>query len=54
MKTLDTLREALKAVQDALAAHRDGIPYVHPTHGPLTLEEVKYVIVDPALAEASK
>ncbi len=46
---LQTARDALLCVQEALAAFRDGVPYVHPTHGQLSLEEVKYVLVDPAL-----
>jgi methionine synthase II (cobalamin-independent) len=44
--------DALKQVQIALAAHRDGEKYVHPDHpehGEMTLEELKYCVVDPAL-----
>lgn len=43
---------ALDMVQEALAAHRDGSRVIvdHPEHGPITsLEEVKYLIVDPVL-----
>ena len=42
-------REALLQVQNALACDRDGIPYVHPEHGEITLEEVKYLVVDKVL-----
>lgn len=45
------LKSALTVVQTALACHRDNQPYVHPEHGRLALEEVKYLIVDPALGE---
>lgn len=41
--------EALEQVRDALACHRDGETYVHPEHGELCLEEVKYCVVDPVL-----
>lgn len=43
------LAEALTAAWNAIACHRDNVPYVHPVHGTLTLEEVKYLILDPAL-----
>jgi len=46
------MAEALEAAQAAIAAERDGDAYVHPVHGPMTLEEVKYVLIDPALAKA--
>lgn len=42
---------ALSDVQDALAAHRDNMPYVHAMHGQITLEEVKYLIVDPVMTK---
>jgi hypothetical protein len=42
--------EALKDVQAALAGWRDGEEtYEHPEHGKLSLEEVKYCIVDQAI-----
>ena len=46
------LYAALREVQRALACDRDGIPYAHPVHGRITLEEVKYTVVDPALSRA--
>jgi len=44
--------EALQEVQKALACFRDDEQYVHPVHGELCLEEVKYVLVDAAIAKA--
>jgi len=43
------LRKALRIVQAALAAHRDGLTINLPGHGEVCLEEVKYLVVDPAL-----
>jgi hypothetical protein len=43
------MKEALTFVQYALAQYRDNLPIIHPVHGELTLEEVKYCVVDPAL-----
>jgi hypothetical protein len=43
------LRKALRVVQDALAAHRDDQPFFLPYYGEVCLEEVKYLVVDPAL-----
>jgi hypothetical protein len=50
METRELLVEAMKAlkqVQIALACHRDNQDYVHPEHGKICLEEVKYCVVDP-------
>ncbi len=44
-----TLEAALKFVQTALANWRDEQDIVHPEHGRLNLEEVKYLVVDTAL-----
>jgi hypothetical protein len=43
----EELLAGLLEVQVALACYRDGLPYIHPEHGELRLEEVKYCIVDP-------
>lgn len=46
------LEEALDMVQEALASYRDGNKVLvdHPKHGPITtIEEVKYLVVDPLL-----
>ena len=43
--------EALKFVQYALACDRDGEKIIHPIHGELCLEEVKYCVVDPVIEE---
>jgi hypothetical protein len=51
VKARDPL-QVLRDVQQALACMRDGKPYIHPEHGVLTLEEVKYTIVDPAIEGA--
>lgn len=40
--------DAILEVQSALADYRDGRQYSHPKHGELSLEEVKYCVVDPA------
>lgn len=51
------LVEVLDMMQEALACYRDGnsILVDHPVHGPIhTLEEVKYLVVDPALKAASE
>lgn len=50
----DELVAALELVQEALARWRDGedVHLPHPIHGALNLEEVKYLIVDAALAKA--
>ena len=45
------LIDALKFVQYALACFRDNEPIIHPEHGELYLEEVKYCVVDPVLEE---
>lgn len=47
------LVDALREVQTALAADRDGIHYEHPEYGAICLEEVKYCVVDPALASVN-
>jgi hypothetical protein len=47
----DAAYEALKIVQTALACARDGVPYIHPKHGDMRLEEVKYVFVDPVVQQ---
>lgn len=44
---------ALIEVQRAIANDRDGEQYTHPVHGKLALEEVKYLIVDAAIAAAT-
>jgi len=49
MNPLEQALEALKQVQIALACHRDNLDYIHPQHGKICLEEVKYCIVDPAI-----
>jgi len=49
---MSKVREALKFVQYALAQDRDGLPIRHPEHGEICLEEVKYIVVDPALDNA--
>lgn len=46
------LLAALYCVQEALACDRDNVPYVHPIHGAMAMEEVKYLIVDAAIAKA--
>jgi hypothetical protein len=43
------LVEALGEVQTALACYRDEARYVNPEHGIITLEELKYLVVDPLL-----
>lgn len=46
------LEKALDMVQEALASYRDGNKVLvdHPEHGPITtIEEVKYLVVDPLL-----
>ena len=45
------LRKALRVVQSALAAHRDAQPFFLPYYGEVSLEEVKYLVVDPALGD---
>jgi hypothetical protein len=40
---------ALKEVQAALACFRDKKPYTHPVHGNISLEELKYLVVDTAI-----
>lgn len=46
------LFDALRFVQLAIADWRDGgNGLVHPEHGLLHLEEVKYCVVDPVLEE---
>jgi hypothetical protein len=46
------LIDALLFVQEAIALWRDGGPHLrHPEHGLLTLEEVKYCVVDDALSK---
>jgi len=49
MDPLEQALEALRQVQIALACHRDGEAYIHPEHGELCLEEVKYCVVDPVI-----
>lgn len=46
------LLAALGDVQAALACLRDDVDYIHPKHGKISLEEVKYLIVDPAINKA--
>ena len=48
------LLETLRFVQLALANWRDGEDIIHPEHGILTLEEVKYLVVDPAISKAKQ
>ena len=48
----DELVEALKFVQTALANWRDEEDIIHPEHGKLNLEEIKYLIVDEILKNA--
>lgn len=57
-KRILELTTALRKVQTALANHRDGIDPVlvddedeEGNATPLTLEEVKYCVVDPALGD---
>lgn len=50
-KAAPDLLAALIQVQLALAAHRDDQPFVY-RGGTLSLEEVKYCIVDPAIDKA--
>jgi hypothetical protein len=44
--------EALEQLQIALACFRDGQHYIHPTHGPIGFEELKYLVVDTAVSIA--
>ena len=46
------LLSALKFTQTALANWRDEKDIVHPKHGILNLEEVKYLVVDAAITKA--
>lgn len=47
-----SLFEALRFVQTALANFRDGLDgTLHPEHGMLKLEEVKYCVVDPVIEQ---
>lgn len=50
----DDIVSALRDVQEALACIRDNKPYIHPKHGTLSPEEVKYCIVDPILESLSE
>lgn len=45
------LTDALKFVQTALANWRDEQDIIHPKHGILNLEEVKYLVVDTILEQ---
>ena len=48
---IEELEEALKLVQTALANHRDNVkPVLTIDNKELSLEEVKYLVVDEALA----
>lgn len=44
--------DALKETQKALACWRDNETYIHPAQGAICLEEVKYCVVDIAIATA--
>ncbi len=44
----------LREVQRALECYRDKTPYTHPTHGTITLEELKYLVIDPVVDAASR
>jgi hypothetical protein len=46
--------EALEQMQIALACFRDGQHYIHPVHGPLGFEELKYLVVDTAINLATE
>lgn len=49
-RMLSRFYAALGHVQDALACYRDKAQYVHPEHGAISLEELKYLVVDPLLS----
>ena len=51
--TASDMKDGLLEVQRALACFRDDEPYVYQGRT-LTLEEVKYVIVDPLLEELNE
>ncbi len=44
---------ALQDVQECLACYRDNQEYKHRNHGVVSLEEFKYLVVDPAIAAAT-
>lgn len=41
--------DALIQVQVAFGCLRDGQHYIHPVHGPIAIEELKYLVIDPLL-----
>lgn len=53
-KHAPAMLDALVFIQEALANFRDGLDAtLHPVHGLLKLEEVKYCVVDPVVDAAT-
>lgn len=44
-----SMLRALKDLQEAITCFRDGRPYYHPVLGQLSMEELKYNLIDPLL-----